>query len=330
MNYWRSCGHLALRRCPVPSDADPAPAPHRSSSRGLGRGLAALIPEGAPLPAQPDVRIPTTDVPIELVVPNPWQPRSVMEPTALAELTDSIREHGIIQPLLVSVEQDAAGATIYQLIAGERRLRAARAAGLLRVPVTIRQSTPRELLELAIIENVQRADLSPLEESSSYQRLIDEFHLTQQEVAVRVGKSRAAVANTLRLAALAPELQASLANGEITEGHARALLGMDDSLDGGARRRELWRMVVEGGLNVRQTERLVREAMKPGLDAQTVPVAPATAEQQHEALAQALQRSLGTKVTMRRGKRGAGSLTIHYYSDEELEGVLDRLGIGEL
>lgn len=282
-----------------------------------------MIPEGAP----PDVRIPTTDVAIDRVVPNPWQPRSFMEPAALAELTDSIRAHGIIQPLLVSVERDANGMEVYQLIAGERRLRAARAAGLTRVPVTIRQSTPQELLELAIIENVQRADLSPLEESYSYQRLIDEFHLTQQEVAIRVGKSRAAVANTLRLAALAPELQASLANGEITEGHARALLGMDDL----TRRRELWRMVVEGGLNVRQTERLVREASKPTPDAQTVAVAvaPAAAQQEHEALAQALQRSLGTKVTLRRGKRGAGSLTIHYYSDEELEGVLDRLGIGE-
>ena len=293
------------------------------TSRGLGRGLGALIPEGAP----PDVRIPTTDVAIDRVVPNPWQPRSFMEPAALAELTDSIRAHGIIQPLLVSVERDANGMEVYQLIAGERRLRAARAAGLTRVPVTIRQSTPQELLELAIIENVQRADLSPLEESYSYQRLIDEFHLTQQEVAIRVGKSRAAVANTLRLAALAPELQASLANGEITEGHERALLGMDDL----TRRRELWRMVVEGGLNVRQTERLVREASKPTPDAQTVAVAvaPAAAQQEHEALAQALQRSLGTKVTLRRGKRGAGSLTIHYYSDEELEGVLDRLGIGE-
>lgn len=292
-----------------------------ASKHGLGRGLGALIPEGM----ASDARIPQTDVPIDRVVPNPWQPRSFMNPERLAELAESIREHGIIQPLLVTEERDANGERYYQLIAGERRLRAAKAAGLERVPVTIRQSTPQELLELAIIENVQRADLSPLEEAASYQRLIDEFHLTQQEVAARVGKSRVAVTNTIRILALAPEIQQSIANGEITEGHARALLGVPDE----ALRLAIWEQVVARQLSVRQTERLAREATQP----QAAPeVAPEPEAVQHEraALEQAVQRALGTKVSLRRSNKGVGALTIHFYSDEELEGVLDRLGVGEM
>ena len=293
-----------------------------ASKHGLGRGLGALIPERM----ASDARIPQTDVPIDRVVPNPWQPRSFMHEEQLAELAESIREHGIIQPLLVTEERDAQGDRYYQLIAGERRLRAAKAAGLERVPVTIRQSTPQELLELAIIENVQRADLSPLEEAASYQRLIDEFHLTQQDVAKRVGKSRVAVTNLLRILALAPEIQQSIANGEISEGHARALLGVADE----TLRLAIWEQVVARQLSVRQTERLAREAVQPS----TAPVemAPEPEAMQHEraALEQAVQRVLGTKVSLRRSPKGAGSLTIHFYSDEELEGVLDRLGVGEM
>lgn len=292
-----------------------------ASKHGLGRGLGALIPEGMPS----DARIPQTDVPIDRVVPNPWQPRLVMDPDKLAELAESIREHGIIQPLLVTEERDAEGERYYQLIAGERRLRAAKAAGLERVPVTIRQSTPQELLELAIIENVQRADLSALEEAASYQRLVDEFHLTQQEVANRVGKSRVAVTNTLRLLALAPEIQQSIMNGEITEGHARALLGVPDE----TLRRAVWEQVVARQLSVRQTERLAREAMQPQA-AEPVAAEPEPVQHERAALEQAVQRVLGTKVSLRRSTRGAGSLTIHFYSDEELEGVLDRLGVGEM
>ena len=292
-----------------------------ASKHGLGRGLGALIPEGMPS----DARIPQTDVPIDRVVPNPWQPRLVMNPEKLAELAESIREHGVIQPLLVTEERDAEGERYYQLIAGERRLRAAKAAGLERVPVTIRQSTPQELLELAIIENVQRADLSALEEAASYQRLVDEFHLTQQEVANRVGKSRVAVTNTLRLLALAPEIQQSIMNGEITEGHARALLGVPDE----TLRRAVWEQVVARQLSVRQTERLAREAMQPQA-AEPVAAEPEAVQHERAALEQAVQRVLGTKVSLRRSARGTGSLTIHFYSDEELEGVLDRLGVGEM
>ncbi|HJM74412.1 MAG TPA: ParB/RepB/Spo0J family partition protein [Dehalococcoidia bacterium] len=281
---------------------------------GLGRGLAALIPEGAP----PDERIPVSEVEINLVVPNPHQPRTSIDTADLETLTASVKEHGIIQPLLVSETPD--GATGYTLVAGERRLRAARAAGLARVPVTIRQSTPQELLELALIENVQRLDLSALEEAAAYRGLIDQFALTQQQVADRVGRSRTAIANTLRLLELSENEQASLSAGELSEGHARALLGIDDP----AQRRTAWRDAIARGLNVRQTEALVRRWRKAqATEAASTPRS--RVDPETDALAESLRRSLGTKVTLQRTKRGNGSMTIHFYSDEELEGLLERL-----
>lgn len=297
---------------------------------GLGRGLSALIPDSG-APAAADSRIPTSDVPIEAIVPNPEQPRVAWDEGRLSELTDSIRAHGVIQPLLVSEQRDPSGATVYQLIAGERRLRAARAAGLERVPVTIRQTTPQELLELAIVENVQRADLSPLEEAHAYQRLCDEFGLNQREVGERVGRSRTAIANTLRLLELPVPLRDSLAAGEISEGHARALLGLPTE----AARVEAWDQVRELGLNVRQTESLVREWRQPAppetttdnaRELATPPLAPAgTTGGLPDGIEQALQRTLGTRVQLRRSRTGRGSVTIHFYSDEELDGLLERL-----
>ena len=299
---------------------------------GLGRGLAALIPEA---PAEltrverlsdapggaPGEAVPVTEVAIERVVPNPQQPRTRFEPEALTELTQSVLAHGVIQPLLVSELPGAGpdGVALYQLIAGERRLRAAQQAGLDRIPVVVRQSTPLDLLELAIVENVQRADLHPLEEALAYQRLADEFGLTQRAIAERVGRSRAAVANTMRLVDLSEELRASLARGEISEGHARALLGITDADD----RRRAWRRVVDEGLNVRQTERLVRAWSEPPSD-RPAPVRPAL-DPQIEALADSIRRSLGTKVTLSRSPGGAGTLTLHFFSDEELDTILDRL-----
>jgi len=313
---------------------------------GLGRGLSALIPEQPQVdpeatPTTADsavvaVDVPTTAVPIDLIVPNPQQPRTAMNEEELAELADSIREHGVIQPLLVS-EQDADdGSTSYQLIAGERRWRAARAAGLDEVPVTIRQTTPQELLELAIIENVQRSDLSPLEEAAAYQRLMQDFSLTQQQVAERVGRSRTAVANTVRLLELPAVVSASLARGEVSSGHGRALLGAPTP----EQLLEAWGQVVADGLNVRQTEELIRAQRAPAADPEVEAESVENLEQAvvavadpgergpavvTEGLAAALQRSLGTKVTLRRTASGAGTMTIHFYSDEELDGVLERL-----
>jgi ParB family chromosome partitioning protein len=311
---------------------------------GLGRGLAALIPEQqAPPPAAPatgtptgmpagapDRRIPVTEAPIDRIVLNPSQPRTSMDPVALEELAASIREHGVIQPLLVSqIEVPEREGPSYQLIAGERRLRAAEAAGLTTVPVTVRQTTPQELLELAIIENVQRADLNPLEEALAYQRLIDDFGLTQQEVAERVGKARTSIANTVRLAELPDALRDSLAQGEITEGHARALLGLPSE---GARQ-AAWKEVTRRQLNVRQTELLVRTWLER---AEAPANGNAGAENSNGAIDRgplavtqgieaAIQNALGTRVTLKRGREGGGTLTIHFYSDEELEGVMERL-----
>lgn len=288
---------------------------------GLGRGLSALIPEGE---APRDESIPVTEVAIEDVVPNPHQPRTVMDPEKLAELTESIRTYGIIQPLLVTQEVGQDGSTVYQLIAGERRLRAAKAAGLERVPVTIRQTTTQEQLEIAIVENVQRADLNPLEEAAAYQRLAEEFGLTQAQVAERVGKSRTAVANTLRLMDLPVEIRGSISGGEITEGHGRALLGLPD--DGS--RIAAWERVVKDGLNVRETERMVREWGGGSKRARAKKPETRGPEAVTAGFQEALQRSLGTKVALRRSKQGRGSLTIHFYSDEELTGILERI-LGE-
>jgi len=288
---------------------------------GLGRGLSALIPDAEQAPR--DERVPSSDVPIGDVVPNPQQPRTVMDPARLEELAASIRMYGIIQPLLVTEERGVDGRIVYQLIAGERRLRAAKAAGLERVPVTIRQTTPQELLEIAIVENVQRADLNPIEEAIAYQRLMEEFGLTQREVAERVGKSRTAVANTLRLTELPADVRASITNGEISEGHGRALLGLPTESE----RLAAWQTVVKQELNVRETERMVREGVKPKrkrVDA-TLDRGSAAVTSGFES---ALQRSLGTKVALKRTQKGRGTLTIHFYSDEELTGVLERI-LGE-
>ena len=288
---------------------------------GLGRGLAALIPEANQPPR--DARVPSSDVAIEDIVPNPQQPRTVMDPERLEELAASIRMYGVIQPLLVAEERGVDGRVVYQLIAGERRLRAAKAAGLERVPVTIRQTTPQELLEIAIVENVQRADLNPIEEALAYQRLMAEFGLTQREIAERVGKSRTAIANTLRLTELPAEVRASITNGEVSEGHGRALLGLPTE----AERLAAWGTVVKRGLNVRETERMVREGVQPKRKRAAV-----TPERRAAAVTQgfeaALQRSLGTKVALKRTQKGRGTLTIHFYSDEELTGVLARI-LGE-
>jgi ParB family chromosome partitioning protein len=263
------------------------------------------------------------EVPVGRIQGNPSQPRQRFDTQELDELTDSIREHGILQPLLVSElpKRDDDGGVVYQLIAGERRLRAAMAAGLDRVPVTLRRSTPQELLELAIIENVQRSDLNPLEEAMAYQRLAEQFALSHREIGERVGRSRATIANTMRLVELPEEVRESLVRGEVSEGHARALL----SLEGDEARLRAWRRVVDERLNVRQTERLVKGWNRP--EAPSRPRVPRI-DAQVEALAEQLRRSLGTKVTVRRSRLGSGSVTLHFFSDEEFEGILSRL-LGE-
>jgi len=277
---------------------------------GLGKGLDALIPGSLPSPGEGTS---TFDVPVEKIIPNPLQPRSVMQPEALEELAASIREHGILQPLLVTY--DAAN-DAYILVAGERRLRAARLAGLELVPVLVRQATEQQRLELALIENVQRADLTPLETAEAYRQLADDFSLSHEEIAARVGKNRVTVTNTMRLLKLPIEVRQALADGRISEGHARALLGLpSDKAQVAA-----LETILRHGLNVRQVEELVRKL----LGERTKKAAPRPANPEILAIEQRLQEALGTRVAVRYGRKG-GSVVIHYYSDEELNALIAAL-----
>jgi ParB family transcriptional regulator, chromosome partitioning protein len=279
---------------------------------GLGRGLGALIPGPAPARELVDV---------DLIVSNPFQPRFGMEATALEELAESIRRHGVLQPLLVTRMDEAGGAPTYQVIAGERRLEAAKLAGLTQVPVVIKETTPREHLELALVENLMRQDLNALEEAQAYKRLVDEFGLSQAELSERVGRSRSAVANSLRLLNLDDELRSSLVQNEMSEGHARALLGLPEE-----HRRRAWEHILQKGLSVRETEELVRDWSS----STDKPRASHSARRnvEVEALEERLRAALGTKVSVVKGRRG-GKITVHFYSDEELDAFLDRLGVTE-
>jgi ParB family transcriptional regulator, chromosome partitioning protein len=276
---------------------------------GLGRGLGALLPGGEAAPAENGVSL----VSVDLVFPNPRQPRGAMRPEEMEELTASVREHGVLQPLIVT-PGDSSGHFV--LIAGERRLHAARLAGLATVPVIIRQATDQQRLELAIIENVQRSDLSALEEAEAYRQLAEDFDLSHEAIAARVGKSRVAITNTLRLLKLPDSVKNALIEGRISEGHARALLALATSEAQSA----ALRTVVAQELNVRQTEQLVRKLSgeKP-----IIKPKPATSPEV-TSIEERLRASLGTKVNLRAGRNG-GTITIRYYSNEELDALLARM-----
>jgi len=283
---------------------------------GLGKGLEALIPAG---PAQPGLRRISTDA----IVPNPRQPRSVFDPDALQELADSIREMGLIQPLIVQQvpgSQDTPEGPRYLLITGERRWRAARLAGLRHVDVIVKEATPQEMLELALVENIQRADLNPLEEAGAYQQLSDEFGLTQERIAERVGRSRASVANAMRLLRLPGEVKDALVTGEITEGHARALLMLLDEDE----QLLALRAIARRHLSVRQAEELVRRLQAAGNDTSRQ----RTRSPETEALEAEFRESLGTRVDVYRSRRG-GRLVIHFYSEEDLQAIYDRIVGGD-
>ena len=273
----------------------------------LGRGLASLIPQRAGSTAS------VVDVPLNRVSPNPHQPRHRMDDAGLQELAASIREHGVLQPVLVTETLDG-----YQLIAGERRVRASRLAGLERIPALVRQLADRDQLEVALVENVQRADLDPIDEALAYRQLIDEFGLTQERVAERVGKARATVANTLRLLDLHPDVQAAIGDGRITEGHGRALGGLP--VDGQAR---VLSTVVGQGLSVRQAEELVCRLREPRDPSRSHP-APRRLDPDLERVEEDLRQRLGTKVSLSRSRKG-GRIVIEYYSDEELGRLYERL-----
>ncbi|HFE67069.1 MAG TPA: ParB/RepB/Spo0J family partition protein [Chloroflexi bacterium] len=286
-----------------------------SKKRGLGRGLGALIPSdiATPLDESSSVRI----VPVQAISPNPHQPRSVMDEAKLAELAASIREHGLIQPLIVTRQGDK-----YILIAGERRWRAAQRAGLAEAPVIVKEATPQAMLELAIIENIQRADLNPLEEAYAYRQLMEEFGLTQEEVAQRVGKGRSTVANLVRLTNLPPEIQQAVADGRISGAHARALL----SLPTPEAQINAMNVVIKRRLNVRETEALVKKLLldKPPAPKTRRRLSPEMADLQNQ-----FRERLGTKVNIELSDSGeGGKVVIHYYSDEDLQAIYEAIVSG--
>jgi ParB family chromosome partitioning protein len=273
--------------------------------KALGRGLSALIPEPeAPaLPASPGA-----EAPISALDPNPFQPRSTLDPARLAELTASIRESGIVQPILVRRRGER-----YQIIAGERRFRAAQAAGLATVPVTVRDVADEHLLELALVENIQREELNPIEEAQAFHRLQDEFRLTQEEIARRVGRDRTTVANTLRLLRLPRELRELVAGGALDAGHARALLALDRAEEQLALGREAARK----GLSVREVERRVARArapreVRPRKDANT------------RAAEERLRTALGARVEIARRGRG-GQIRILFKGETELNRLFELI-----
>ena len=276
---------------------------------GLGKGLDALIPI--------NTSAGVTQIAVDSISPNPRQPRSHFDPEEIAELAASIREHGVIQPLLVT---HAAEEGEYVLIAGQRRLMAARQADLERVPVIVREASDQELIELALIENVQRADLSPLETAEAYRQLAEDFLFSHDEIAVRVGKSRVSITNTLRLLRLPIIVQQALADEKLTEGHARALLSLATTEAQVA----ALNTIIAKDLNVRQTEDLVRKLLgqKPKEKVEKPPLSP-----EFHALEERLRSHLGTKVNLSEGRKG-GSITIHYYSDEELNALVGLI-LGE-
>ena len=279
-----------------------------SRRAGLGRGLEALIPSGEP-PAGG-----ISQLPVESIRPNPRQPRTRFDPDELAELAASIREHGVLQPLIVTQGENP---DQYILVAGERRWLAARQAGQTHVPVIVREASDQQRLEMALIENVQRADLAPLETADAYRQLADDFNLSHEDIAARVGKSRATVTNTLRLLKLPDTVRQALAQGKISEGHARALLALPTPQAQSA----ALLTILAHELNVRQTEALVRRLSGERPAPKEKPASPPEIAD----LERRLEDSLGTRVSLNRHNQGRGTVVIHFYSDEELDALVERL-----
>lgn len=297
-----------------------------TTKHGLGRGLGALIPP-KPL-AENNLQNVVRQIPVAQIEANPKQPRKKFAPDALDELAESIRAHGLIQPLVVTETQTPYGSR-YQLIAGERRWRAAQRAGMNTVPAILKGATPQQMLELALVENIQRAELNALEEAEAYHQLIQEFELTQEQVAQKVGKDRTTVSNALRLLKMPEALKEAVLNESIREGHARALMQVPEE----NKQQKLLTHVIDEQLSVRQTEELVRRTLALTIshrpknatptERETKPsqrsVSPDTAS-----LEQELRRALGTKVELYRSQRG-GKIIIEFYSEEELETIYEKL-----
>lgn len=292
--------------------------------KALGRGLEALLPGAgvpAPVPAAPlEAPAGPVEVAVTAISANPEQPRKHFDADALSALAESIRHHGVLQPIVVRRAGEG-----YEVIAGERRLRAAQQAGIPHVPIVVRDAEPQERLELALIENIQREDLTPLEEAEAYRHLIDEYGLTQEDLARRVGKSRPAVANALRLLALPAAVKAQLEAGTLTAGHARAVL----SVSGASEQVAFAQEIVSRGIPKAEAERLAqaRRGDAPSKKGGRPRASQVAADPHWRALSEELTRTLGTRVRMTPKGRG-GTIEIEFYSDLELDRLLDVLRAG--
>lgn len=293
-------------------------AEKKTAKKGLGRGLGAFFDdieentaEKAPEKAQENG---VKTLKLRDIEPNPDQPRKNFEKDKLEALAASIKEHGIVQPIVVKPQKNG----MYTIVAGERRWRAAHIAGLNKVPCVEGDYTEKQIMELALVENLQREDLNPIEESEGYRKLMDAFGLTQEDVATRVGKSRSAVANALRLNGLSDKIKAMVIKGDLTSGHARALLALEKD----AERLALAERIVAEGLNVRQAEKLasnpvVKEKLIP-------PQVDRNTEKYFKDLERDISRRLGAKVSIKNGKK-RGKIEIEYFSPQELEGILEKI-----
>lgn len=292
---------------------------------GLGRGLDTLFPDkvnteqlNGGVKADSDIKEPVSTLKISLVEPNREQPRKQFDEEGLAELADSIRQHGVIQPLIVQNK-----GSYYEIVAGERRWRAAREAGLKEIPVIIRDYTDQERMEVSLIENIQREDLNPIEEAKAYKRLLEEFHLKQDDVAKRVSKSRTAVTNSMRLLKLCEEVQQMVIDGKLTNGHARCLITIDDT----ELQISVALQIAEKKLSVREAEKLVKK-----LQNQQKKTKQKTEQEKDEALAviyeqitDQMKQIFGTKVSIHQKNKDAGKIEIEYYSQDELDRILQMV-----
>ncbi len=299
-----------------------------AKSRGLGRGFDSLIPTDLPtdlpvdLPAavKPAAGTAIQEVPLDKVKPNPHQPRTQFDMAELESLAQSIKQHGILHPPVVSARDDGS----YELVAGERRIRAAKLAGLKAVPVIIRSFDEQQKLELALLENLQRAELNPVETAVAYHKLMEEFNLTLDQVAARMGKAKSTVANTLRLLTLPSAAREAVAQGTISEAHGRAILAVADP----EKREELLRRITSEGLSVRQAEAYARDTKVPAGNAAAKPSGSRTAgagsSQSANYVAEDLGEYLGAKVTVQPRAKG-GRLIVEYYSEEELRRIVETI-----
>ena len=278
--------------------------------QALGKGLGALIPDLSALDDKARKALGIHEIELDKIVPNEYQPRKTFQTESLKELAASIKEHGVIQPVIVHLI-----GSNYGLIAGERRWRAARLAGLKTIPALVKEATKRELIEQALIENIQREDLNPLEAAEAYKRLQDEFKLTQEDLAKRVGKERSTVTNFLRILGLPKELKQSLAVGALSMGHAKALLSLERVRD----QIQAASAIVRKGLSVREAEALANRLKNPAKEKKS--------RQSHElkSVEEKLKKSLGTKVSIITKAKG-GRIVIEYYSAEELDRLLEKIG----